>query len=127
MGERLDHWLPHSADAPALARRLVEEHLTPLLGADRADDLLLMTSELVANAVRHSPPVSDEGHELLLDRSDGAIRVAVTDGGRHLDPNLLGFDSGDDDHFGMFIIDRSSDGWGFSLDGVKGVWFEVRR
>ena len=86
-----------------------------------------MVSEIVANAVRHSPPVDGQGHQLLFERTDDAIRVAVTDGGQHLDPNGLAFETGDDLHFGMYIIDRSADGWGFSLDGVKGVWFEVRR
>ena len=127
MAERQEYWLPHSPDAPALARRIVEEHLAPLLPEERADALVLMTSELVANAVSHSPPVSERGHEFLLERSDGTIRVAVTDGGKHLDPDELGFDTGEDRHYGLYIIDRNASGWGFSLDGVKGVWFEVHR
>jgi anti-sigma regulatory factor (Ser/Thr protein kinase) len=126
MVDRQEYLLPHSGEAPALARRLVEEHLSPLLPNDRADDLVLMTSEMVANAVRHSPPLPEGGHQLLLERSDGAIRVAVTDGGRHLNPEETAFDTRTDGHFGMFILDRCADGWGFSLDGVKGVWFEVR-
>lgn len=125
VGEHREYRLPHSEEAPALARRLVEEHLSPLLPQERADDLVLMTSELVANAVRHSPPLPDGGHDLLFERTNGEIRVAVTDGGRHLDPDALGFGTQADGHFGMFIIDRHADGWGFSLDGVKGVWFKV--
>jgi hypothetical protein len=27
----------------------------------------------------------------------------------------------------MVFLDRWADGWGFSLDGVKGVWFKVKR
>jgi len=124
--ERMDqqeYRLPHSPDAPALARRLVEEHLAPLLPEDRADDVVLMTSELVGNAVRHSPPLEDGTHQLLLARDGDRIRVAVTDGGKHLDPDAIAFDVSRDAHYGMFIIDRRSDGWGFSLDGIKGVWF----
>jgi hypothetical protein len=44
-------------------------------------------------------------------------------GGKHLDPDAIAFDVSRDAHYGMFIIDRRSDGWGFSLDGIKGVWF----
>jgi anti-sigma regulatory factor (Ser/Thr protein kinase) len=117
--------LPHSKEAPTLARRLVEEHLKPLVPEDRADDLVLMTSEMVANAVRHSPPLADGGHELLFERDDDSIRVAVTDGGIHLDAEAIGFEGRSDEHFGMFILDTRSDRWGFSLDGVKGVWFMV--
>jgi anti-sigma regulatory factor (Ser/Thr protein kinase) len=123
--ERQEYRLPHTAEAPALARRLVEEHLAPLLPEERADGLVLMTSELVANAVRHSPPVADGTHQLVFECDDVAIRVGVTDGGRHLDADDIAFDTRADGHFGMYIIDRHADGWGFSLDGVKGVWFEV--
>lgn len=125
MVEHQEYRLPHSPDASAIARRLVEEHLAPLLPEDRADDLLLVTSEMVTNAVRHSPQLPDGGHQLLFERDDAAIRVAVTDGGRHLDPELLAFETSADKHFGMFIIDGGSDGWGFSLDGVKAVWLQV--
>jgi anti-sigma regulatory factor (Ser/Thr protein kinase) len=123
--ERQVYRLPHSDEAPALARRLIEEHLAPLIPEDRAGDLVLMTSELVANAVRHSPPTEDGGHELLFERDDQSIRVAITDGGKHLLPDGIGFEGKSDGHFGMFIVDSRSDGWGFSLDGVKGVWFRV--
>lgn len=126
MVDRQEYRLPHSADAPALARRLVEEHLSPLAPDDRAGDLVLMTSEMAANAVRHSPPLPEGGHQLLLERNNGVIRVAITDGGRHLNPEETAFDTRTDGHFGLFILDRCADGWGFSLDGVKGVWFEVR-
>ncbi len=127
MDDSLEYRLPHSAEAPALARRLVEEHLSPLLPEERAADLILMTSEIVANAVRHSPPVAHGGHDLLFERTNGAIRVAVTDGGRHLDPDEIGFGTQGDGHFGMYIVDRHADAWVFSLDGVKGVWFTVKK
>jgi len=123
---RQEYRLPHSGEAPALARRLVEEHLSPLLPDDRAGELVLMTSEMVANAVRHSPPLPEGDHQLLFDLNNGVIRVAITDGGHHLDPEEAAFDTRTDGHFGLFILDRCADGWGFSLDGVKGVWFEVR-
>ena len=119
--------LPHSPEAPALARCLVEEHLSPLLPDERGAELILMTSEIVANAVRHSPPLPDGGHDLLFETRNGAILVAVTDGGRHLDPDQIAFGTRGDGHFGMYIVDRHADAWGFSLDGVKGVWFRVKK
>jgi anti-sigma regulatory factor (Ser/Thr protein kinase) len=122
-----EYRLPHSPEAAALARRLVEEHLSPMLSEDKAADLIVLTSEIVSNAVRHSPPLEDGTHQLLFEIDPDAIRVAVTDGGTHLDPELIGFEESDDDRFGMVFLDRCADGWGFSLDGVKGVWFAVRR
>ena len=119
--------LPFSNEAPAIARRIVEEHVVPLLPTDRGDDLVLMTSEVVANAVRHSVPDGDGTIQILLETDDDAIRVAVVDGGTHLDPELLAFEQSADRHLGLFILDSQADGWGFSLDGVKGVWFTVIR
>jgi anti-sigma regulatory factor (Ser/Thr protein kinase) len=121
--EVLEFHLPHSADAPARARRLVEEQLTPLLPPPKQDDLLLLVSELVANAVRHSEPLPDGTIGLQIERSAEGIRVAVTDGGKHLIPDGLSFHTEENGHFGLYFVDRYADRWGFSLDGVKGVWF----
>jgi anti-sigma regulatory factor (Ser/Thr protein kinase) len=119
--------LVHSPDAPASARRVLEEQVDWLPGEERLDDLVLLTSELVANALRHSDPLPDGTIGLLLDISDEVVRVAVTDGGNHLAPDELAFESRSDGHFGMFLLDQRSNGWGFSLDGLKGVWFEIWR
>jgi anti-sigma regulatory factor (Ser/Thr protein kinase) len=122
-----EYRLPHSPDAAALARRLVEEHLSPLVDEERRADLIVLTSELVSNAVRHSPPLPDGTHQLLFGIDPDAVRIAVTDGGKHLEPDALTFEGAGDGRFGMVMLDRWADGWGFSLDGVKGVWFKVAR
>ena len=121
--ESQDFALPHSSEAAVLARRIVEEQLAPLLTPDRARELRLLTTELVTNALRHSPPLPDGTIGLHLERDDHSIRVGVTDGGTHLDPNALTFDTAADGEFGMYFVDHLADRWGFSLDGVKGVWF----
>jgi anti-sigma regulatory factor (Ser/Thr protein kinase) len=118
-----DFALPYSSEAAVVARRLVEEQLAPLLPPARARELRLLTTELVTNALRHSPPLPDGTIGLHLERDDQSIRVAVSDGGTHLDPDALTFDTADDGEFGMYLIDQVADRWGFSLDGVKGVWF----
>ena len=65
---------------PAQARRAVAECATRLGFGDVVDDLLLVVSELVTNAVRHgAPPVR---LEVLADAD--AVHVAVGDG----DPGL---------------------------------------
>ncbi len=121
----LEFHLPHSEEAPTLARRLVEEQLMPLLPGHRADELLLLVSELVTNAVRHSEPLDDGTIGLHFERTPNSVRVAVTDGGNHLVPDGLGFHTESNGHFGLFFVDKYADRWGFSLDGVKGVWFMV--
>jgi anti-sigma regulatory factor (Ser/Thr protein kinase) len=121
--ESQDFTLPHSSDAAVLARRIVEEQLSPLLSPARASDLRLLTTELVTNALRHSPPLPGGTIGLHVERDDRSIRVSVTDGGTHLDPDALTFHTAADGEFGMYFLDHLADGWGFSLDGVKGVWF----
>jgi anti-sigma regulatory factor (Ser/Thr protein kinase) len=123
--QTLEFHLPHSEDAPTLARRLVEEQVVPLLPQHRGDELLLLVSELVSNAVRHSEPLPDGTVGLQLERTPDSVRVAVTDGGKHLVPDGLAFHTEANGHFGLFFVDRYADRWGFSLDGVKGVWFMV--
>jgi serine/threonine-protein kinase RsbW len=126
-GETIEFRLPQDRDAAAKARRIVEEHLTPLVPADRCDDLTLAVSELVTNAVRHAPPLDDGTIILTFEASDDVVRVAVIDGGTHLTPDELTFHTGDDGEFGLFFVNNVVDGWGFSLDGVKGVWFTIER
>jgi serine/threonine-protein kinase RsbW len=123
--EAHEHRLPHSAASATLARTLAEEELGPFLSADRAEDLRLMVSELVTNAVKHAPPEPDGMIVLRLERDGSAVRVVVGDGGTHVDPNLAGFDSPSDGHFGLFLVDTRADRWGFSIDGEKCFWFEM--
>lgn len=84
-----------------------------------------MVSELVSNAVKHAPPEPDGTIVLQLERNSAFVRVVVRDGGTHVDPNLAGFDSPSDGHYGLFFVDTHADRWGFSIDGDKGFWFEM--
>ncbi len=68
------------ARAPASARRLTREVLTRWRLGALLDDVLVVVSELVTNAVRHGrPPV-----RLVLRRLPGSLQVAVADA----DPEL---------------------------------------
>jgi len=120
-----DFSLPHSPEAPERARRIVEEQLAPLLSRMRGHDLVQLVSELVANSVQFSPPRQDGTIGLHLERSDEEVIVAVTDGGTHLVPDELAFDSHEHERFGLFLVDSFADGWAFSLDGIKGIWIEM--
>src|SRR4051812_37047840 len=83
--------LPHSPEASQIARRILEEQLD--WAVDERDDLMLLTSELVANAVRHSQPLPDGTIGLLLDISGDTVCVAIADGGKHLAPDELAFET----------------------------------
>src|SRR5690349_8049561 len=75
-GRFQSHWtLPRTTTAPALARDLITTRAGSALSAEALDDVLLMTSELVTNAVAHATGAITLDVELTGD----AIRVEVCD------------------------------------------------
>jgi anti-sigma regulatory factor (Ser/Thr protein kinase) len=88
-----------------------------------ADDVELLASELVANAVIHGEGPVTVG----LERSDHTVRVEVTDTSEQLpslDPpaDLLA-----EGKRGFMLVDRLSTRWGFERrrNHGKTIWFEV--
>ncbi|MGH2591013.1 MAG: ATP-binding protein [Actinomycetota bacterium] len=121
-----EHRLPHSAKAAPMARRLAEQVAVPIMPPGRIDDFVLIVSEVVANAVRHAPPVADGSIGLRFETDDGILRGVVTDGGRWFDPDAREVEDDESGlHLGLKIIGELSSRWGIALDGVKTVWFEV--
>ena len=128
---RLSTWnLDHGPAAATRAReRLVEYVLATRPGADavalREDlyALLLLTSELVTNAVRHGVgPVS-----MSAEPWGNGLRVSVRDAGpampQERTPELLA-ESGR----GLFLVESMSSAWGVESEAVgKTVWFRLDR
>ncbi|WP_327179578.1 ATP-binding protein [Streptomyces sp. NBC_01335] len=70
--------LPSGPEAPSHARRATVAFLhrtRPALAPERHDDVLLIVSELVTNAVRHASGPS----ALILTTTAGTLDIAVTD------------------------------------------------
>lgn len=67
--------LPAAVSSPGDARRFVARTLTESLGREDVETAVLVTSELVTNAVVHA----GAGCELLLRGSNGALTISVTD------------------------------------------------
>ena len=90
-------------------------------------DLRLLVSEVVTNAVRHAGLATDEPIELRISVDRARIRVEVHDSGPGFEPPeappTLYRESG----FGLFLVDRIADRWGVSSDGGTTVWFELDR
>ncbi|MFJ7236674.1 ATP-binding protein [Streptomyces olivaceus] len=77
------HWhLPAHPASVSRARRIVVESLPGALRPHLGDDLRLLTSELVTNAIRHGTcPADDSLIELVLWPADGHYWLAVSDSG----------------------------------------------
>ena len=88
---------------------------------DQVEIILLATSELAANSVRHA----GTAYTVQVDRSDDEIRVTVEDDGdgepEIQDPGPL-TPSGR----GLLIVEQLSDAWGASRTaGQNRVWFSM--
>jgi anti-sigma regulatory factor (Ser/Thr protein kinase) len=113
--------IPSDPGAPAAARRFVAE--VGIVPTDRLADVVLLVSELTANAVKHGGNPSGT-IAVRISRSRGALRVAVENPGPGLvdltaRPRLQG--SG----MGLRLVDRLSSRWGSEGDGTTVVWFEI--
>ncbi|WP_020669854.1 ATP-binding protein [Amycolatopsis nigrescens] len=110
--------------AAATARRAVGDALRVFGMSDElVDDLLLVTSELVTNAVEHSAGV--DHLELAIDRD--ALLVRVYDRGPGL-PAIRLSAPGSARSRGLRLVDALATGWGYAeYEGGKYVWAEFTR
>jgi anti-sigma regulatory factor (Ser/Thr protein kinase) len=115
--------LPHDSHAPAQARRALDP-LQPALEPEALEDLRLLVSELVTNAVRHGRPVGGEGLELGVWLDEGTARVEVVDGGDGFSPPGAAPEPGHLGGWGLVVVDRLADRWGVDGDDTTRVWLE---
>jgi anti-sigma regulatory factor (Ser/Thr protein kinase) len=109
-------------DSIPVARKLIAERLREL-AMPSVDIVLVLTSELVTNAVRYGVgPV-----ELRLTWSAAAIRVEVQDQSAER-PVLRNPDREANNGRGLLLVDALSGGWGVEPAGAgKTVWFTLDR
>src|SRR3954452_2982215 len=129
MQHSLHRDLPRDQFAPAAARLELEPfrgELDPLV----YEDLALLTTELVANSVRHAGPRA--GDRVLFDLSVTAalVRVDVRDGGPGFVPVARDPTDTSPYHWGLHIVERIADRWAVipaNGTGETRVWFELDR
>lgn len=111
-----------SSEAVEFARRLAARTMRTWSMLDREEQVTAIVAELVANAVLHAGTAL----ELRLIKSPGAVRVEVRDRASRL-PQLTVPEPMDEEHRGLFIVDRFASRWGADLvaGGGKVVWAEV--
>lgn len=110
--------LPLVPQAAAQARRYVTDVLRSWSLLDElGDDVVLVASELVANAVRYG----DRQCALRLDRTAGLLRLSVSDGSPLLPRQRE--HAADENGRGLFIVSAVSRDWGSETHGDgKTVW-----
>ena len=91
-----------------------------------AQSLILLVSEVVSNAVRHSAADPDDPIELAASFGATTIRVAVTDAGDGFTPRPR--DPGSTlDGYGLYLLEKVAAQWGVESNGDTKVWFELPR
>jgi anti-sigma regulatory factor (Ser/Thr protein kinase) len=117
--------LPSRPESAAAARRLTQVIVLRHWGLPpkMTEDAVLLVSELVGNAVRHT---GARVFGLRMRRRRGWIRIEVRDPSRGL-PCLMPVQEMDVSGRGLFLVDKLSDRWGVDLlPRGKTTWFEMR-
>ena len=116
--------VPHNLEAPRLARLWLGDRLA-VVPSEVMHDAVLLTSELVANAVLHGRPAV----EVTVRVTPDALWVAVTD--RDPTPPALAdqlLDPAQTSGRGLFIVRALASSWGIDLrrdPPGKTVWFTL--
>jgi anti-sigma regulatory factor (Ser/Thr protein kinase) len=110
--------------APALARAklgaLIERHVAE----QDLQDVLVLASELVTNAVRHAGAGVDETIVVYLAIAGDVLRVEVCDQGPGFDPPARLLPRAEGGGNGLILVERLSSSWGVATDDGTCVWFE---
>jgi anti-sigma regulatory factor (Ser/Thr protein kinase) len=119
--------VPVEAEAAAIAREVVARTLMHVsVPEDRIEDLRLLTSEIVTNAVRHARLAQEDTIGVAVDVSERRVRVEVADDGPGFDPaNLPEPSSERVGGWGLRLVRQLSDRWGVIRNEPNLVWFEV--
>jgi anti-sigma regulatory factor (Ser/Thr protein kinase) len=114
--------LAHAPSSSAVARRVVER-LDGRVDRETLDNLRLLVSELVSNAVEHVAAEDDIGLEVRL--AEDRVRVEVTDGGPGFvhRPRQAGDPKGSG--WGLHFVSQLADAWGSDAETGSRVWFEL--
>jgi len=112
--------LPSDRSTAAAARRLLRMRFSHVMAEDTMDDLLVVVSELVANAVLHGSGEID-----LRVAFDGTrVTGDVADEGRGFAPPRRKLAADPIGANGLYLVERIASCWGVGDDSAQ-VWFEI--
>lgn len=116
---------PCAAPSVALARHHVQRELATVMEAERIDDVVLLTSEIVSNAVEYS---CAGAFELTVVVGTTFARIEVRNPGDNWGrgPELRPRGEDEVGGRGLVLVEALSDSWGTSSVDTT-VWFEFER
>jgi len=110
--------------APTTARTEVTARLAERLGARVLEDVRLLVTELITNALRHGELSPGDRVSLKASIDDGVVRIEVRDPGRDGDvaPREPGPRGGG---YGLFLVEQLAKRWGVDRRDGTVVWCEL--
>jgi anti-sigma regulatory factor (Ser/Thr protein kinase) len=112
--------LPRRRECAAVARALIDAHLSERVSAPAMDDIKLVASELVGNAFLHG-----EGEiRLRIECSEDRVRLEVIDEGQGQAVQIREQPTFGDGGFGLPLVGQLSSAWG-AFEGTTHVWAEI--
>ena len=114
--------LPGRPECVRAARQFVADRIGP---HPRADEVLLLTSEVVTNAVLHSKSADPDGTVVVMaSRLGSALLMTVTDDGSA--GSLPTISPGEESGNGLVLVQSLADRWGYLHDEAgTTVWFTI--
>ena len=116
----------HEPTSASLVRRHISDDLARNgIELESIEEVVLVASELVGNAIRHTPSTGNEPLDVTWDVDDACVTVRVTDSSSDL-PQLQAAGPEATSGRGLTIIAAVSDAWGVHpVGGGKRVWASV--
>jgi anti-anti-sigma factor len=123
--ERVTFQLPVSATAPRDARAELRKVIAGKLSTAESEMAVLLTSELVTNAVVHPAHPNGASIGVEINADEGRLRVEVADSGSGFDPTKLIRDVSALGGRGLMLVNDGAARWGTTRDDRFRVWFEL--
>jgi anti-sigma regulatory factor (Ser/Thr protein kinase) len=117
---------PRTLEAAGGARGFLRDVLDRRVSPGVLDDVVLLTSELAMNGVRHVPEAEGDWLEVVVDQGEDVLRVSVRGPGKDFVRNVDHSRPGEVGGWGLHLVGVLSSRWGVATD-AKGtsVWFEI--
>ena len=123
-GQELFLSLPGGVDSVKSARSAVTAFAATAVSGARTEQLALVVSEVVTNAVVHGS--ADGPIEVVARMRDERVRVEVTDSGPGISPRPGATRSSLGGGFGLFLVEQLTRRWGYVRQrNTTRVWFEL--
>jgi anti-sigma regulatory factor (Ser/Thr protein kinase) len=115
------------AGCPRQARRARQFVAGKLNGSPCTDTAVLLTSELVTNALAHSLSGTEGLFEVIVWRDAAGVLVAVVDDGSDGNPAAADADLDSESGRGLGLVAALADRWGHAGGAAgRAVWFLLR-